>query len=216
MRLRTTSAAESAADAARNVEAVGAPARDLFGLIARSGSEVAAAKDATDRTVDDLARTDRTVRSLAAAAERIGMVVKLIESIAAQTSLLSASMPPSASRPRRRRRPRLRGGGGRGEVAGAADRQGDRRHRGPDSRYPAGRRADRQRHRGGILQRHHHERHQPPAHRHPRSSGGVEIDRIGNRAGASSAPSPPCCWRSAPPSPRSRTPAMPCWEPRKT
>ena len=98
MRLRTTSAAESAADAARNVEAVGAAARDLLGLIARSGNEVAAAKDATDRTVDDLARTDRTVRSLAAAAERIGMVVKLIESIAAQTSLLALNATIEAAR----------------------------------------------------------------------------------------------------------------------
>ncbi len=98
MRLRTTSAAESAADAARNVEAVGAAARDLLGLIARSGNEVAAAKDATDRTVGDLARTDRTVRSLAAAAERIGMVVKLIESIAAQTSLLALNATIEAAR----------------------------------------------------------------------------------------------------------------------
>ncbi len=98
MRLRTTSAAESAADAARNVEAVGAAARGLLGLIARSGNEVAAAKDATERTVDDLARTDRTVRSLAAAAERIGMVVKLIESIAAQTSLLALNATIEAAR----------------------------------------------------------------------------------------------------------------------
>jgi urea transport system substrate-binding protein len=98
MRLRTTSAAGAAADAARDVEAVGTAARDLLGLIARSGDEVAAAKDATDRTVGDLARTDRTVRSLAAAAERIGMVVKLIESIAAQTSLLALNATIEAAR----------------------------------------------------------------------------------------------------------------------
>jgi urea transport system substrate-binding protein len=98
MRLRTTSAAEAAADAARNVEAVGTAARELLTLIARSGDEVAAAKEATDRTVDDLARTDRTVRSLAAAADRIGMVVKLIESIAAQTSLLALNATIEAAR----------------------------------------------------------------------------------------------------------------------
>jgi len=98
MRLRTTSAADAAADAARNVEAVGVAARDLLALIARSGEEVAAAKDATDRTVGDLALTDRTVRSLAAAAERIGMVVKLIESIAAQTSLLALNATIEAAR----------------------------------------------------------------------------------------------------------------------
>src|SRR5260370_41171106 len=54
MRLRTTSAAEAAADAARNVDAVGAAARQLLALIARSGSEVAAAKEATDRTTAEL------------------------------------------------------------------------------------------------------------------------------------------------------------------
>ena len=67
-------------------------------LIARSSSEVAAAKNATDRTVDQLARTDRTVRSLAAAADRIGTVVKLIEGVAAQTSLLALNATIEAAR----------------------------------------------------------------------------------------------------------------------
>ncbi|HLH94272.1 MAG TPA: transporter substrate-binding protein [Xanthobacteraceae bacterium] len=98
MRLRTTSAAHSAAEAARDVEAVGLAARDLLALITKSGDQVAAAKGATDRTVDELARTDRTVRSLAAAAERIGMVVKLIEQVAAQTSLLALNATIEAAR----------------------------------------------------------------------------------------------------------------------
>jgi urea transport system substrate-binding protein len=46
----------------------------------------------------DLARTDRTVRSLAAAAERIGTVVKLIEAIASQTSLLALNATIEAAR----------------------------------------------------------------------------------------------------------------------
>src|SRR5258708_6371351 len=119
MRLRTTSAADAAADAARNVEAVGLAARDLLALIARSGDEVAAAKGATDRTVGDLARTDRTVRSLAAAAERIGMVVKLIESIAAQTSLLALNATIEAARA---------GAAGRGFAAGAGEGKSLARH----------------------------------------------------------------------------------------
>jgi urea transport system substrate-binding protein len=98
MRVRTTSAADAAAEAASNVEAVGHAARDLLALIARSGDQVAAAKGTTDRTVDELARTDRTVRSLSAAAERIGMVVKLIEQIAAQTSLLALNATIEAAR----------------------------------------------------------------------------------------------------------------------
>jgi urea transport system substrate-binding protein len=98
MRARTTGAADAAADAARDVESVGGAARELLGLIARSGNEIGAAKKATDRTVDDLARTDRTVRSLAVAAERIGAVVKLIQSIAAQTSLLALNATIEAAR----------------------------------------------------------------------------------------------------------------------
>jgi urea transport system substrate-binding protein len=98
MRTRTTSAADSAAEAAKSVEAVGHAARDLIALISRSSDQVAAAKHATERTVDDLARTDRTVRSLSAAAERIGMVVKLIEQVAAQTSLLALNATIEAAR----------------------------------------------------------------------------------------------------------------------
>jgi urea transport system substrate-binding protein len=95
MRARTTAAADSAAEAARSVEAVGHAARDLLALITRSGDQVAAAKGATDRTVDELART---VRSLSAAADRIGMVVKLIEQVAAQTSLLALNATIEAAR----------------------------------------------------------------------------------------------------------------------
>ncbi len=98
MRLRTTSAADAAADAARNVQAVGVAARDLLALTARSGHQVAAAKEATEHTTGDLTRTDLTVRSLAAAADRIGTVVKLIESIAAQTSLLALNATIEAAR----------------------------------------------------------------------------------------------------------------------
>jgi urea transport system substrate-binding protein len=98
MRQRTTTAAEAADTAARDVDVVANAARELLALIARSGKEVAAAKDATDRTVTDLGRTDRTVRSLSAAAERIGMVVKLIEGVAAQTSLLALNATIEAAR----------------------------------------------------------------------------------------------------------------------
>jgi ABC-type branched-subunit amino acid transport system substrate-binding protein len=76
---------------ASGMSALAAWATDLLALITRSGDEVAAAKDATDRTVDDLARTVRTVRSLAAAAERIGMVVKLIQSKAMTNDSMEAT-----------------------------------------------------------------------------------------------------------------------------
>jgi urea transport system substrate-binding protein len=97
-RERTAQAIEAATTASRDVAAVAEAARELLGLIEQSKTEAAVAKDATDRTIGDLTRTDRTVRSLAAAAERIGMVVKLIETIASQTSLLALNATIEAAR----------------------------------------------------------------------------------------------------------------------
>jgi urea ABC transporter urea binding protein len=72
-------------------------ARGLLALIVDCSTEAAAAKDATDR-IADLGHTDFTVRSLPAAAERIGAVVKLIEAIASQTSLLALNATIEAAR----------------------------------------------------------------------------------------------------------------------
>jgi urea transport system substrate-binding protein len=98
MRQRTAVAVDAAAAASRDVTAVAGAARELLELIVRSASEAVLAKDATERSVTDLTRTDRTVRSLAAAAERIGTVVKLIEAIASQTSLLALNATIEAAR----------------------------------------------------------------------------------------------------------------------
>ncbi|MGA8495030.1 MAG: transporter substrate-binding protein, partial [Xanthobacteraceae bacterium] len=91
-------AVDAATAASRDVAAVADAARELLALIVKSTAEAAAAKDATARTMTDLERTDRTVRSLAAAAERIGTVVKLIEAIASQTSLLALNATIEAAR----------------------------------------------------------------------------------------------------------------------
>ena len=98
VRQRTAHAVDAAAAASRDVAAVADAARELLTLIVQSTAEAAAAKDATARTMTDLERTDRTVRSLAAAAERIGTVVKLIEAIASQTSLLALNATIEAAR----------------------------------------------------------------------------------------------------------------------
>jgi urea transport system substrate-binding protein len=98
MRQRTTHAVDAATSARRDVAAVADAARALLALIAQCAAEAAAANDATDRTSADLQRTDRTVRSLAAAAERIGTVVKLIEDVASQTSLLALNATIEAAR----------------------------------------------------------------------------------------------------------------------
>jgi urea transport system substrate-binding protein len=98
MSQRTAHAVEAASCASRDVAAVAEAARGLLTLIIQCAAEATAAKDATDRTIADLSHTDFTVRSLAAAAERIGAVVKLIEAIASQTSLLALNATIEAAR----------------------------------------------------------------------------------------------------------------------
>ena len=98
MRQRTVQATQAAMSAASDAEAVAQAARELSDLIERSTDEADATKQATERTVADLARTDQIVRGLAAAAGRIGMVVKLIEAIAAKTSLLALNATIEAAR----------------------------------------------------------------------------------------------------------------------
>src|ERR1700722_10417315 len=98
VRRRTAQAIDAGTAASRDVAAVADAARELLTLIVQSTSEAAAAKGATEQTIADLARTDRTVRSLAAAATRIGTVVKLIEAIASQTSLLALNATIEAAR----------------------------------------------------------------------------------------------------------------------
>jgi urea transport system substrate-binding protein len=98
MARRTVQAVDSAAVASRDVGALTDAAQGVLALIAKCDAEAAASKDATDRTLTDLDNTDRTVRGLSAAAERIGAVVKLIEAIAAQTSLLALNATIEAAR----------------------------------------------------------------------------------------------------------------------
>jgi urea transport system substrate-binding protein len=98
MSRRTAQAVEAAACASRDVGAVADAARGLLTLIVQCTTEAAAAKDATERTITDLGHTDFIVRSLAAAAERIGAVVKLIQAIASQTSLLALNATIEAAR----------------------------------------------------------------------------------------------------------------------
>jgi len=98
MHQRATLAVDAAADAGRDVAGVAEAARSVLELIVQCATEAAAAKVATEQTGADLVRTERIVRSLAGAAERIGAVVKLIEAIASQTSLLALNATIEAAR----------------------------------------------------------------------------------------------------------------------
>jgi urea transport system substrate-binding protein len=98
MSVRVSSAAQSAEAAADNAAHVAAAAHDVRGIVLRSGHHVAAARDATERTVAELKHADGTVRSLSDAAQKIDVVINLIQKIAGQTSLLALNATIEAAR----------------------------------------------------------------------------------------------------------------------
>ena len=95
---RVASAARSAEAAADNAAHVAAAAHDVREIVSRSGNHVAAARKATERTIEELRHADETVRSLSDAAQKIDAVINLIQKIAGQTSLLSLNATIEAAR----------------------------------------------------------------------------------------------------------------------
>jgi urea transport system substrate-binding protein len=95
---RVASAARSAEAAADNAAHVAAAAHDVREIVLRSGEHVGAARKATERTIDELRHADETVRSLSGAAQRIDVVINLIQKIAGQTSLLALNATIEAAR----------------------------------------------------------------------------------------------------------------------
>ena len=89
---------DAAARAVDDVAGVAAAARDVQALVIDSGRQVEATRAATQRTLGELARADETMRNLDLAAGRIEQVIKLISSIAGQTSLLALNATIEAAR----------------------------------------------------------------------------------------------------------------------
>ena len=89
---------DAAACAAEDVAGVAGAARDVQMIAVNSGQHVEEARSATERTVRELARVDETMRNLGLAASRIEEVIKLINSIAGQTSLLALNATIEAAR----------------------------------------------------------------------------------------------------------------------
>jgi urea transport system substrate-binding protein len=98
MAQQVTESSNAAVQAAEDVAGVAAAARDVQTLAITSGRYVEEARTATKRTVTELARADETMRNLGAAAGRIDQVIKLIQSIAGQTSLLALNATIEAAR----------------------------------------------------------------------------------------------------------------------
>ena len=95
---KVAQAAQSAKAAAGDAAHVAAAAHGVREIVVQSGRHVAAAREATERTLAELRYADETVRGLSDAAQRIDMVIKLIEKIAGQTSLLSLNATIEAAR----------------------------------------------------------------------------------------------------------------------
>jgi urea transport system substrate-binding protein len=98
MSVRVSSASQSAEAAADNAAHVAAAAHDVREIVLRSGQHVTAAREATDRTVAELQHADGTVRSLSEAAQKIDVVINLIQKIAGQTALLALNATIEAAR----------------------------------------------------------------------------------------------------------------------
>lgn len=90
--------AEGAAASAQNLGAVAAAAEEMSASIHEISQQVARATQAAQDAVERASVTDAKVGSMAAAAERVGDVVRLISDIAGQTNLLALNATIEAAR----------------------------------------------------------------------------------------------------------------------
>jgi methyl-accepting chemotaxis protein len=97
-RVDASNTAEGAEQSARNLETVAAAAEQMSASIAEIGQQVARATQAAQEAVERTSATDAKVSDMAAAADRVGHVVQLINAIAAQTNLLALNATIEAAR----------------------------------------------------------------------------------------------------------------------
>lgn len=95
---QATNVAAAAAQATVNVETVALATAGLSASINEISRKMDAAATICDRAVTEAGSTDQTVRGLAAAAARIGEVIRLINAIAGQTNLLALNATIEAAR----------------------------------------------------------------------------------------------------------------------
>ncbi|MEA2983659.1 MAG: hypothetical protein QOF09_5482 [Alphaproteobacteria bacterium] len=95
---RMASASTASAETSQSVELTVAATEELSTSIQEIGQQTARGLEMARSAVDDTERTNRTIRSLDEAAERIGSVVGLISKIAAQTNLLALNATIEAAR----------------------------------------------------------------------------------------------------------------------
>jgi uncharacterized protein YoxC len=95
---QSTAVAAASEQASGNVSTVAAAAEELSSSIAEIGRQVAESTKISNQAAEDANRTNAKVQALAAAAQKIGDVVKLINDIAGQTNLLALNATIEAAR----------------------------------------------------------------------------------------------------------------------
>ena len=95
---RMASASIASAETSQSVDLTVAATEELSNSIQEIGQQAARGMEMARSAVADTERTNKTIRSLDEAAERIGSVVGLISKIAAQTNLLALNATIEAAR----------------------------------------------------------------------------------------------------------------------
>ncbi len=95
---QSLTAAAATEQAATNVQGVATASEQLASSIREISSQVVVAGDIAHKAVDQAQVTDQIVQGLASAADKIGVVVKLITTIAGQTNLLALNATIEAAR----------------------------------------------------------------------------------------------------------------------
>jgi len=95
---RMASASSASAETSQSVDLTVAATEELSSSITEIGEQAARGMEMARSAVADTERTNKTIRSLDEAAERIGSVVGLISKIAAQTNLLALNATIEAAR----------------------------------------------------------------------------------------------------------------------
>lgn len=95
---RMASASNASTETSHSVDLTVAATEELTNSIEEIGQQAARGMEMARSAVADTERTNRTIRSLDEAAERIGSVVELISKIAAQTNLLALNATIEAAR----------------------------------------------------------------------------------------------------------------------
>jgi methyl-accepting chemotaxis protein len=95
---QTSAVASASAQAAENVQTVAAATEELSSSVAEISRQVTESSRIAAQAVEQVARSEVTVTELANAANRIGEVVGLINTIASQTNLLALNATIEAAR----------------------------------------------------------------------------------------------------------------------